>query len=110
MATEEASPSASGASGSATQAGTITVEGNEFKFTPATLTVKKGQQVKVTFKNTGQYPHNFIVDELNVKSNTIQPGQSDTVTFTPSKTGAFTYYCGVDAHEQKGMKGTITVQ
>ncbi len=38
----------------------ITVEGNEFLFNPFTITVKQGQTVMLTFKNSGKYPHNFV--------------------------------------------------
>lgn len=88
----------------------ITVEGNEFAFTPSVITVKQGEEVTVTFKNTGKYPHNFTISDLNVQSDTIQPGEQTTVTFTPDKTGSFTYICTVPGHADKGMKGTLTVQ
>lgn len=88
----------------------ITVEGNEFAFNPATLTVKMGQPVTIVFKNTGKYPHNLTIADLNVQTKTIQAGQSDTITFSPSKVGSFTYVCTVPGHADKGMKGTITVQ
>jgi plastocyanin len=86
------------------------VSGSEFMFSPSTLTAKVGEQVTVTFKNIGSYPHNFMIKDLNVASKTIQPGGSDTVTFTPTKAGTYTYYCAVDSHDSKGMKGTLTVQ
>ncbi len=88
----------------------ITDQGDEFKFTPATLTVKKGQRVRLTFKNTGQYPHNFTVSDLNVQTKTIKSGEQDMVEFTPDKTGQFSSTCTVDSHADKGMKGTISVQ
>lgn len=105
--TTEASPMIS-ASASAAQE--ITVEASEFAFTPQTISVKAGQPVKLTFKNTGKYPHNFTVSELNIQTQTIQPGTEDVITFTPSKTGSFTYICTVPGHADRGMKGTLTVQ
>ena len=88
----------------------MVVTGSEFAFSPSTLTAKAGEPVTITFKNGGKYPHNFTIKELNVASKTIGGGQSDTVTFTPTKAGTYTYYCGVDGHADKGMKGTLTVQ
>lgn len=88
----------------------VTVEGYEFKFEPSTLSFKKGEKIKLTFKNEGKYPHNLVISELNVATKTIQPNQSDTVEFTVSKTGTFSFVCTVDSHEQKGMKGSLTVQ
>lgn len=107
IASESATPS------TATESATMqsfTVEGNEFKFAPSTLTVKMNQPVQITFKNTGKYPHNLTISALNIKTKTIQPGQQDTITFTPSKTGSFEYMCTVDSHAEKGMTGTLTVQ
>jgi len=86
------------------------VSGTEFAFSPNTLTVNKGDTVKVSFTNNGNYPHNFMITELNVQGKTISPGQSDTVTFTANKAGTFQYFCSVPGHKDKGMVGTITVQ
>jgi len=88
----------------------ITVEGSEFAFTPSTFTLKKGQQAEITFKNTGAFPHNLTIAGLNIQTKTIQPGDQDTIQFTPDKTGQFSFMCTVPGHADKGMKGTLTVQ
>lgn len=87
----------------------LTVSGKNFAFTPSTLTVKKGDTVKITFKNTGGF-HNFVIDAFNVRTPTIQDGQTASVQFTADKAGTFEYYCAVGNHRQMGMKGTLTVQ
>jgi cytochrome c oxidase subunit 2 len=87
----------------------FTVTGKKFSFTPATLTVNKGDKVKITFKNA-EGMHNFMLDEFNAKTKTIQSGAEDTVEFTADKTGSFEYYCGVGNHRAMGMKGTLTVK
>ncbi len=103
-------PSSTEASTSGSEAvGMITVQGTDYAFTPSTLTGKAGQPMTVTFKNMGKFPHNFAIAELNVKTKTIQPGQEDTITFTPSKAGSFEYTCTIDSHAEKGMTGTLTV-
>lgn len=85
------------------------VSGTEFAFAPATMSVTKGDTVKVTFTNNGKYPHNFTITDLNVQGKTIQPGESDTVTFTADKAGSFKYICSVPGHADRGMVGTLTV-
>ena len=95
---------------SAMQAQKITVIGKEFTFTPSTFTLKKGQPAEITFKNTGAFPHNLTIADLNVKTKTIQPGEEDTIQFTPDKTGQFAFMCTVPGHADKGMKGILTVQ
>lgn len=104
-----AQPSTQPSSGSAAMQ-QVTVTGTEFAFAPSTLTVKEGQPVQLTFKNNGTYPHNLTIAQLGVATKTIQPGQEDTVTFTPTKTGSFTFACTVPGHADRGMTGTLTVQ
>ena len=88
----------------------ITISGSEFAFTPSTFTVTKGEKVEITFKNTGKYPHNLSITDLNVKTKTIQPGEQDVVSFVPDKTGTFSFMCTVPGHADRGMKGTLTVK
>jgi plastocyanin len=87
----------------------ITVEGGMFYFKPNEIKVKKGQPVKITFNNV-KGMHNFVIDELNVKSETVNAGGSTTVEFTPDKTGSFEYYCSIGTHRAMGMKGTLVVE
>ena len=88
----------------------IVVEGAEFKFNQATLTLAKGEKVRLVFKNMGKMTHDFVVDELNIRTKIIKGGEQDTVEFTPDTTGSFEFYCSVNQHRAMGMKGTITVQ
>lgn len=107
---ESASPESTTSAGMMGEAREIKVSGTDFAFTPTSITVKKGEKVKIVFKNNGKFPHNLTVDELRVETKTINPGQTDTVELTADKTGSFTMYCSVDAHRQKGMEGTVVIQ
>lgn len=88
----------------------ITIEGAEFSFTPTTLRLKKGETVKLTLKNIGKMPHDFVIDELNVRTKIIKGGETDTIEFTPENSGTFEYYCSVGSHRAMGMKGMLTVE
>ena len=88
---------------------TFTVSGQNFSFTPNTLTVNKGDKVKITFQNTGGF-HDFRIDEFNVKTAQLGSGKSETVEFTADKTGTFEYYCSVGNHRAMGMTGKLTVK
>ena len=46
----------------------FTVSGQNFSFEPSSITVKKGDKVKITFKNTQGF-HDFRIDELGVATN-----------------------------------------
>ncbi len=104
--TVEASPESSAEDSSAQ---TIEVEGGSFYFKPNEIRVKKGQPVTVKLKSVDMM-HDFVIDELNVKSATIPGGQTTSVTFTPNTTGKFEFYCSVGKHRQMGMKGTLIVE
>ena len=87
----------------------FTVTNAGMTFTEKSLSVQKGDTVKITFKNTGG-THDFRVDGYNVGTKVINNGQSETFEFTADKAGTFEYYCSVGQHRQLGMKGTLTVR
>lgn len=87
----------------------FTITGKNFSFTPSTITVKKGDRVKITFKNT-QGMHNFIIDEFGVATPQAQAPDTEVLEFTANKTGSFEYYCSVGTHRAMGMKGTLVVE
>lgn len=87
----------------------FTVESKGLNFTPSEIKVKKGDKVKITYKNTlGQ--HKFTLDEFNVKTKLLGAGEEETVEFTADQTGEFEYYCSVPGHRQAGMKGMLIVE
>jgi plastocyanin len=87
----------------------FTVSGKNFSMTPSSLSVNKGDTVKITFKNDGGF-HDLVIDGYDVETPQIQTGQTATVEFIADKTGSFEYYCSVGTHRQQGMKGTFTVK
>lgn len=88
---------------------TIAVEGGSFYFKPNTITVKKGEKVKIIFTNAGGI-HDLVIDGYNVQTPRIPSGSSATVEFTADKVGTFAFYCSVGNHRQMGMAGTLTVE
>lgn len=98
---------------SMTTEGTVkefTVEGSNFKFMPSTMTVNKGDTVRIIFKNTGGF-HDFVIDEFEgAKTKQIGANATETIEFVADKTGSFEYYCSVGNHRGMGMKGTLTVK
>lgn len=88
----------------------ITVEGSEFSFSPSSITLSKGEKIRIIFRNKGGAPHNFVVESLGVATKTIPPGGTDTVEFVADKSGSFTFYCAVGNHRQLGMEGKLNVE
>jgi plastocyanin len=86
----------------------FTVDGSSFEFDPATITVNKGDTVKIIFKDIDG-AHNLVVDGYGVSTKTIGPGKEDSLTFIADKSGSFKYYCSVANHEALGMTGKLIV-
>lgn len=85
------------------------IESANFSFAPNTLTVKKGDLVRVTLKNK-EGMHDFKIDELGVATKKLDGVGQETVEFVADKTGTFEYYCSVGKHREMGMKGTLVVE
>lgn len=85
------------------------VEGKPFEFNPKEIKVKKGDTVKITFKNNEEF-HNLTIDGYNVGTKQINAGESDTIQFVADKAGTFEFFCNVDGHKDKGMVGNLIVE
>lgn len=88
----------------------ISVSGTEFNFNPASISVKAGERVKITFKNNGRAPHNLAIEELNIGTKTISGGQIDVVEFTAPSSGTYTFFCSVPGHRASGMEGSLKIE
>jgi len=85
------------------------VTGKNFAFTPSTITVNKGDNVKIVFQNTAGM-HDFKIDEYGVASSKTSDPSEEVIEFTADKAGSFEYYCSVGSHRAMGMKGTLVVK
>ena len=81
----------------------------DIAFNPRGFSIPANTPTVVTFVNQGASVHSFTIDELNVHSGDIQPGQSTTVTID-APAGAYAYYCSIPGHRAAGMVGTLTVK
>lgn len=73
-----------------------------FAFSPASLTIKKGESV--TWTNEDSAPHQIASDSNAFSGNAISKGQ--TYSFTFNDAGEFDYHCAI----HPSMKGKIIVQ
>jgi nitrite reductase (NO-forming) len=83
----------------------ITVTAKFATFEPATITVAKGQTVKLTVTSTDTR-HTFTIDELGIDI-AVGAGQTATKEFTVEQAGTFAFYCAVPGHRGAGMEGTL---
>jgi plastocyanin len=86
----------------------VTVDTNEFSFTPASVTVAVGDAV--TWENTGSAQHTVTPD---VEAGAPEPWVSqriapeETFVVTLSEPGTYAYFCSI--HPDR-MLGTVTVE
>lgn len=91
----------------------VTIEGGEYYFSPSLITVAKGKKITVTFKNVGSIAHTYTINELNLDTGLVNPGDSKTLEFdAPDATGSITFesICTVFGHKELGMRGTLKVE
>lgn len=86
----------------------FTVNGHAYGFSPSTIEVNKGDNVKITFISD-DILHNLIIDGYNVGTDAVSSGNSYTIQFIADKVGTFTFYCSVDGHSEAGMVGKLIV-
>ncbi len=92
--------------------GGTAVQATEFKYDPATVTVKAGSPVQIALQNKGTQAHDWTVDNLGGQkvAGTAQPNQTATISFTPSQAGTYEVYCAQPGHREAGMVGQLIVQ
>lgn len=80
------------------------IEISGFKFSPDSLTVKPGQVISVT--NRDSVGHTVTADDgTSFESGLLGKDQSGTIT-APSKPGSYSFHCS----PHPNMKGTILVE
>lgn len=87
----------------------ISVDGTEYSFSPSSISVEKGDRVRITFSNVGGIVHNFGISELGVRTSTISVGNSDSIEFVADKSGTFDFDCSVPGHGSLGMRGSLVI-
>lgn len=90
---------------------TFDITGGSFYYTPNEIKVKQGDKVKIIFTNAGG-THDLILEAFDVRTKTIQTGETDTIEFMADKKGTFEFYCGVGNgyHRMMGQIGVLIVE
>lgn len=103
----------------------IQVEMTDFAFTPNRYTVPAGEQITLHVIHEGLVEHDFVIMQLDADIGghfneedlanvlwqvKIQPGDSQTVTFTaPDQPGTYQIVCGMAGHVEAGMVGQLVI-
>lgn len=109
---------------------TITLRmGDDMRFAPSHITVKRGETVRLRVLNQGQVMHEIVLGTPGSLSEHAQmmrqhpgmdhdaphmahvaPGQKGELVWQFNRAGEFDFACLVAGHFEAGMKGTITVK
>ena len=87
----------------------IQVSARRYQFTPATITVKKGEQVRIAITAV-DHDHGFKLEAFNIEK-TIKKGTTEVVELTADKAGTFPFQCSHFCGMGHGkMKGQLVVE
>ena len=107
---------------------TIEVRAHDMRYTPAAITVRRGETIKFVVKGTDNMPHEFVLgDAQSLKEHAemmrrfpdmehddpnmikMAPGGSGTVIWKFTRAGTVEFACLIPGHYEAGMKGSIRV-
>lgn len=101
---------------------------DSMRFTPDTLTVRRGETVRLVFRNEGKQLHEFVLGTqkeleehaaLMVKFPNMEhdepymihvpAGKTGEIVWTFNRAGVFDFACLIPGHHQAGMVGKVSV-
>ncbi|MFC5474516.1 cupredoxin domain-containing protein [Paraherbaspirillum soli] len=99
------------------------------RFTPSTISIKRGETVKFIVKNSGKIKHEMVIGSMQeLKEHaalmlkfpemehsdpnqvSVDPGQTGELIWQFSKAGTFDFACLQPGHFEAGMRGKIIVK
>ncbi len=91
------------------------VVGIDFSFTGMDVfTGKAGETIEFYLQNNGTVEHEFEILDPSGKAlgevEPVAPGKKAEGVIALGGPGTYTYVCGIEGHEEQGMKGTFTVE
>lgn len=98
-------------------------------FTPNSLQVKQGEQVRFVIRNAGATDHEFLIDTVannaahkeamaadpemqheEPNGRRLKPGEQSELVWRFTKRGTFEIACLIPGHYESGMKGEVLVK
>jgi uncharacterized cupredoxin-like copper-binding protein len=99
------------------------------RFTPATITARKGETIRFVVKNSGKVKHEMVLGSIKeLKEHaalmlkfpemehadpnqlTVDPGKTGEMIWQFTKAGAFDFACLQPGHFEAGMRGKVAVK
>ena len=110
---------------------TVNVAMVDIAYEPKTLSVQQGERIEFVFDNKGKIPHDAFIGDAAAQADhekemgehdsmaggddtagtaiTVDPGQTDRLTYTFDKPGTIEIGCHEPGHYAAGMKVIVTV-
>jgi plastocyanin len=88
----------------------VSIKMSEYNISPSIISIDAHKDTTFILKNLGFTTHNFVVEELDIYSGVIPPGESKTITFTAEEPGEYDFYCSIGNHRDNGMEGILIVK
>ncbi len=109
---------------------TVMVDMNDdMRFTPSTITVKRGETIRFVVKNSGKVKHEMVLGtegqlkelyhaRMQTPENefaspnavTLEAGKSGEIIWQFTRLGTVSFACLLPGHYDAGMRGTVTVR
>ena len=86
----------------------FTIRESNFRLDPETITVNKGDTVRITVIND-EGMHNLFIGGYNERTSTVSAGNTEVIEFVANEAGTFNMWCEVGSHRSSGMEGTLIV-
>ncbi|WP_416047306.1 plastocyanin/azurin family copper-binding protein [Cupriavidus basilensis] len=102
---------------------------DDMRFTPAAITVKRGETIRFNVRNAGKVKHEMVLgtegelkehyqmmmkmpemEHADPKAITLDGGKSGEIVWQFTKSGTVPFACLQPGHYDAGMKGTVVVK
>ena len=90
------------------QTNRVTLTLQEMGFSQNEIEVSANQPVTLRLNNKDGYAHAFDLDEFDIHLQ-LAAAETAEITFTPTRSGTFTFYCSSPGHQAAGMEGSLVV-
>jgi Cu+-exporting ATPase len=88
----------------------VDITAEDFRFSPADMTVRAGDWVALSFTNNDSVVHDWMVEGIPNADVPARPGQTSRLRFVIDEPGIYEVVCSIPGHAQAGMVGTLTVE
>lgn len=85
------------------------IDMSNFAYSKKVITVESGVKVRIKLTNSNGF-HNFIIDDLNIKSDVLSIADTEYIEFIAINKGAYVYYSAISDDKVKGMIGTLYIE